>query len=60
MHLGRPSKTGALAILGLWCKDLMGGLLEEASEPKEQAVQKQEANREIADRIKESNILLKV
>jgi len=30
----------ALAILGLWYQDRMGGLLEEASEPEEQTVQK--------------------
>src|SRR5271166_4804217 len=35
-----PPKLVALAILGLWYKDRMGGLLDEASEPEEQAVQK--------------------
>jgi hypothetical protein len=35
-----PPKLVALAILGLWYQDRMGGLLEEASEPEEQAVQK--------------------
>jgi len=38
----------ALAILGLWYQDRMGGLLDEASEPEEQAVQKprgKQANR---------------
>jgi hypothetical protein len=35
-----PPKLVALAILGLWYQDRMGGLLEEASEPKKQAVQK--------------------
>ena len=35
-----PPKLVALAILGLWYQDRMGGLLEEASEPQEQAVQK--------------------
>jgi len=34
-----PPKLVALAILGLWYQDRMGGLLEEASEP-EEAVQK--------------------
>jgi hypothetical protein len=34
-----PPKLVALAILGLWYQDRMGGLLEEA-EPEEQAVQK--------------------
>jgi len=43
-----PPKLVALAILGLWYQDRMGGLLEEASEPEEQAVQKprgKQANR---------------
>ena len=35
-----PPKLVALAILGLWYQDRMGGLLEEASEPVEKAVQK--------------------
>jgi len=35
-----PPKLVALAILGLWYQDRMGGLLEEASEPEKQAVQK--------------------
>jgi hypothetical protein len=35
-----PPKLVALAILGLWYQDRMGGLLEEASEPEEPAVQK--------------------
>jgi Helix-turn-helix len=35
-----PPKLVALAILGLWYQDRMGGLLEEASEPEEQTVQK--------------------
>jgi hypothetical protein len=35
-----PPKLVALAILGLWYQDRMGGLLEEASEPEEQAVKK--------------------
>ena len=35
-----PPKLVALAILGLWYQDRMGVLLEEASEPAEQAVQK--------------------
>ena len=35
-----PPKLVALAILGLWYQDRMGGLLEEAGEPEEQAVQK--------------------
>jgi hypothetical protein len=35
-----PPKLVSLAILGLWYQDRMGGLLDEASEPKEQAVQK--------------------
>ena len=35
-----PPKLVALAILGLWYQDRMGGLLEEASEPEEKAVQK--------------------
>jgi Helix-turn-helix len=35
-----PPKLVALAILGLWYQDRMGGLLEEASEPEEQVVQK--------------------
>jgi hypothetical protein len=35
-----PPKLVALAILGLWCQDRMGGLLEETSEREEQAVQK--------------------
>jgi hypothetical protein len=35
-----PPKLVALAILGLWYQDRMGGLLEEASEPEEQAMQK--------------------
>ena len=34
-----PPKLVALAILGLWYQDRMGGLLEEASEPAERAVQ---------------------
>jgi Helix-turn-helix len=32
-------KLVALAILGLWYQDRMGGLLEEANEPEEQAAQ---------------------
>jgi transcriptional regulator with XRE-family HTH domain len=35
-----PPKLVALAILGLWYQDRMGGLLEEASEPEEKTVQK--------------------
>jgi Helix-turn-helix len=35
-----PPKLVALAILGLWYQDRMGGLLEEASEPEEQTGQK--------------------
>ena len=35
-----PPKLVALAILGLWYQDRMGGLLDEASEPEEKAVQK--------------------
>jgi transcriptional regulator with XRE-family HTH domain len=35
-----PPKLVALAILGLWYQDRMGGLLEEASEPEEKPVQK--------------------
>jgi hypothetical protein len=35
-----PPKLVALAILGLWYQDRMGGLLEEASEPAERVVQK--------------------
>ena len=35
-----PPKVVALAILGLWYQDRMGGLLEEASEPEERSVQK--------------------
>jgi hypothetical protein len=35
-----PPKLVALAILGLWYQDRMGGLLEEASEPEKQAVKK--------------------
>jgi len=38
-----PPKLVALAILGLWYQDRMGGLLEEASEPQEQASQKKES-----------------
>jgi hypothetical protein len=34
-----PPKLVALAILGLWYQDRMGGLLEEASEPEKQAAQ---------------------
>ena len=34
-----PPKLVALAILGLWYQDRMGGLLEEAGEPQEQAAQ---------------------
>ena len=37
-----PPKLVALAILGLWYQDRMGGLLEEANECEEQAVQKKE------------------
>ena len=40
-----PPKLVALAILGLWYQDRMGGLLEEASEPEEQAVQKPRGKR---------------
>jgi hypothetical protein len=43
-----PSKLVALAILGLWYQDRMGGLLDEASEPEEPAVAKprgKQANR---------------
>ena len=35
-----PPKLVALAILGLWYQDRMGGLVEEVSEPEERAVQK--------------------
>jgi hypothetical protein len=35
-----PPKLVALAILGLWYQDRMGGLLEEAREPEEKAAQK--------------------
>jgi transcriptional regulator with XRE-family HTH domain len=35
-----PPKVVALAILGLWYQDRMGGLLEEAGEPEERSVQK--------------------
>jgi hypothetical protein len=35
-----PPKLVALAILGLWYQDRMGGLLDEASEPEEPAVAK--------------------
>ena len=31
-----PPKLVVLAILGLWCQDRMGGLLEELSEPEEE------------------------
>jgi hypothetical protein len=44
-----PPKLVALAILGLWYQDRMGGLLEDASEPEEQAVQKKKAKTKIAD-----------
>jgi predicted transcriptional regulator len=37
-----PPKLVALAILGLWYQDRMGGLLEEASEPEKQAAQRKE------------------
>jgi hypothetical protein len=37
-----PPKLVSLAILGLWYQDRMGGLLGEASEPEEKAVQKKE------------------
>jgi hypothetical protein len=35
-----PPKLVSLAILGLWYQDRMGGLLEEASEPAERAVER--------------------
>ena len=35
-----PPKLVALAILGLWYQDRIGGLMEEASEPEEHAVRK--------------------
>jgi hypothetical protein len=35
-----PPKLVALAILGLWYQDRMGGLLEEASEPLDQGMKK--------------------
>jgi hypothetical protein len=37
-----PPKVVALAILGLWYQDRMGGLLEEASVPHEEFAQKKE------------------
>jgi hypothetical protein len=35
-----PSRLVALAILGLWYQDRMGGLLEELSEPQEEMTRK--------------------
>ena|ERR1700693_2781194 len=37
----------ALAMLGLWYQDRMGGLLEELSEPEEETTRNQKAAREI-------------
>jgi len=48
-----PPKLVALAILGLWYQDRMGGLLEEASEPEEKAVQENEGkkrNRQLSEK----------
>jgi hypothetical protein len=46
-----PPKLVALAILGLWYQDRMGGLLEEANRKNKQC-KKQAANKGIAGRIK--------
>ena len=41
-----PPQVVALAILGLWYQDRMGGLLEEVSEPAEKAAQKKRRQKE--------------